>query len=56
MTIIDLDKLRSILEQRKPQEVADAVGVHVNTIRNIINGTHSPRYDLVVKIWEYLNG
>lgn len=52
---MNLDQIREQLKDRIPSRVAEATGLHVNTIRNIRDGVSSkPGYEVVEKIRQYL--
>lgn len=50
-----LDEIKHHLADRKPGKVAEATGLHVNTIRNIRDGlTPNPSIQVVDKLRAYL--
>ena len=53
--MLKIEELQAMIAAyESPQQIADAVGVHVNTVRNIRDGKHAPRYDLAQKIFDFL--
>lgn len=52
-----LDQLRERLRRLRIKPVADATGLHRNTISNIASGaTAAPRWDTVQTLIDYLEG
>jgi len=52
---MQLEQIREQLKDRLPSRVAEATGLHVNTIRNIRDGVSSkPGFEVVEKIRQYL--
>lgn len=50
-----LDEIKNQLSDRSPLKVAQATGLHINTIRNIRDGlTPNPSYQVVQKLIQYL--
>jgi transcriptional regulator with XRE-family HTH domain len=54
--MMTLDEIRSSLRDRKVRAVADAIGVHNQTVYSILNDrTHNPKYDTLRKLSDYLS-
>lgn len=52
-----LEKLRQLLKDRKTGVVAEATGIHPNTISNIKNNPiYNPNYDTYKKLCDYFRG
>lgn len=51
-----LDDIRAGLRDRRLQVVADAIGVHVNTLRALRDGKADPSASTLEKVAAYLEG
>ena len=52
-----LDQIRQGLLDRRPAMVAEATGLHVNTVRNVRDGENkNPTYEVLLKLSDYLEG
>lgn len=55
--LMTLDQIRDALQDRMPSKVADATGLHYNTIRDVRdNPQANPSYETVRKLSDYLTG
>ena len=51
-----IEEIREKLADRHLKIVAKAIGVHPNTLYNIVNGKNEPSYAVYQKLVEYLKG
>lgn len=55
--MLTLEKIREALQDRRAAKVADATGLHYNTIREVRDNPESnPSYKTVVALSDYLEG
>lgn len=54
--IMLLEEIKSKLKDRNIKSVAEAIGVHYNTLYKIINGLNEPNHSTYSKLVEYLKG
>lgn len=55
--MMTLDRIRQALSDRMPSKVAEATGLHYNTIREVRdNPDANPTYKVIVALSNYLEG
>ena len=51
-----LDEIKEKLKDRNLLVVAERIGVHFNTLYNIVNDKGNPSYSTLIKLENYLKG
>ena len=54
--MLSLDEIRAALRDRRPSRVAEAIGVHRQTIYNVLDKDANPTHDTLKKLSDYLKG
>lgn len=54
--MLEPDTIRKLLADRRLSVVAEATGLHVNTIANARDGKSAPTYYVLRKLSDYLEG
>lgn len=55
--MMTLEQIKQALADRRPSMIADATGVHVNTVRQIRDGdSANPTYNVLKALSDYLQG
>lgn len=53
--MLNPDEIRERLKDRKLKAVAEATGLHPNTVYAFVRGETSPTYETLRVLYEYLN-
>lgn len=53
---MDVEEIINKLKDRNLKKVAEAIGVHYNTLYKIVKKEGNPSYDTLIKLNGYLNG
>lgn len=54
--MLTLEQIQAALHDRRPGRVAEATGLHLNTVLSVRDGAGDPKYSTLKALSDYLQG